>query len=287
LENDFQQPDSGLGPLPLTSRVNTAVEALTQAIFSGFLQPGDPLPERQLAARLGVSQPTIREALVELDHVGLVDRILHKGTQVKNLTRREVAERIQVRIPLDGQASVAASRVMTESDFDELRRLVQGIADRSLVDADARFHRHIWRLSPNRTQFDALNALCSPLFAFVVIMRRATLHQLATRVDSHYSLIAALHSRNPDLILRRVTDHVLGAYRDFLNSDYPDCRSLAQHSGGDLSKSNIASYLQTTIQNLQDLDNYIEVLHQRHSSTETRVGRTTVTTTPLASAAGI
>jgi DNA-binding GntR family transcriptional regulator len=62
----------------------SCVEALTRAIESGTYRPGNPLPaEPALAEQLGVSRPTLREALRLLQERGLIQRKHGKGTFVR------------------------------------------------------------------------------------------------------------------------------------------------------------------------------------------------------------
>lgn len=77
----------GSGPVVRRSRVTlteSCVEALTQAIESGAYRPGSPLPsEPVLSEQLGVSRPTLREALRLLQERGLIQRKHGKGTFVR------------------------------------------------------------------------------------------------------------------------------------------------------------------------------------------------------------
>lgn len=75
------------GPVVRRGRVtltDSIVEALTQAIESGTYRPGSPLPsEPVLSEQMGVSRPTLREALRLLEERGLIQRKHGKGTFVR------------------------------------------------------------------------------------------------------------------------------------------------------------------------------------------------------------
>jgi GntR family transcriptional regulator len=77
----------GTRPVVRRSRVtltDSCVEALSQAIESGAYRPGSPLPsEPVLSEQLGVSRPTLREALRLLQERGLIQRKHGKGTFVR------------------------------------------------------------------------------------------------------------------------------------------------------------------------------------------------------------
>ena len=85
-----------------TKPLRTSVfEALRGAIIAGRLRPGDPIREVPLGRELGVSQNTVREALLQLEARGLVVRTPNKQTTVTNLSRADIWERVCLRIILE------------------------------------------------------------------------------------------------------------------------------------------------------------------------------------------
>ena len=62
-------------------------DRIRAAIFSGKLRPGDALREMHLARELQVSQATVREALLHLQHAGLVTRTPNAGTIVTHMMK--------------------------------------------------------------------------------------------------------------------------------------------------------------------------------------------------------
>lgn len=64
-----------LGPMETTSLADQAYRRLRDAIRGGTLRPGEKITERDLAARLGVSPTPIREALRQLVHEKVVERV--------------------------------------------------------------------------------------------------------------------------------------------------------------------------------------------------------------------
>lgn len=69
-----------------------AYQAIKQAILAGELEPGQPLVEERLAARLQISRTPVREALAILEHEGLIAPILRRGLFVCRLSREQVVE---------------------------------------------------------------------------------------------------------------------------------------------------------------------------------------------------
>lgn len=70
---------------------------LRRQILAGELLPGAPLREAALAGRYGASRPSVRDALRQLDHEGLVQHETHRGARVTRLTRDEVRDILALR----------------------------------------------------------------------------------------------------------------------------------------------------------------------------------------------
>jgi DNA-binding GntR family transcriptional regulator len=75
-------PFGSLASVEQTSTVDRVVEELRRAVFEGDLESGTPLREVALAESLGVSRPTVREALTVLVAEGLATREPHPGVSV-------------------------------------------------------------------------------------------------------------------------------------------------------------------------------------------------------------
>jgi DNA-binding GntR family transcriptional regulator len=189
-------------------------ESLRSAIFTGQLRPGDPLREMHLARDLQVSQTTVREALVQLEQVGLVVRTPNVGTHVTKLSPQELAERVELRMLLEEVAANQAAPTMTEEHFTELGRRLDALGDAIArnayfeeAQADLNFHRYIWERSGNRTLYRTLDQLAIPLFAFVSILRGASRQTLKDVVASHEGIVAALRRGDPETIREALRQH--------------------------------------------------------------------------------
>ncbi len=71
-----------------TSKKNQVVQAIKEAILSGSISPGDQIVESRIAHELGSGIPLVREALIELEHQGFVQKTPYKGTIVTKLGPR-------------------------------------------------------------------------------------------------------------------------------------------------------------------------------------------------------
>ncbi|MFB3827896.1 MAG: GntR family transcriptional regulator [Bryobacteraceae bacterium] len=210
----------GFQPLRTGSIRAQVLETLRASIFSGQLSPGDALREAHLARDFGVSQATVREALIELEHRGLVVRKPNKETVVTRLSQEEIAERAQLRAALEGMAGVQAAPRLTGDDFQLLERKLRDMdAARAAEDyfgfsaADLNFHRAVWEMSGNKTLYRTLEYLTIPLFAFLSIQRSRRFHNISPAVRPHQPIVDALRSRDEAAIKAAFEEHIMGSYR--------------------------------------------------------------------------
>jgi DNA-binding GntR family transcriptional regulator len=113
-------------PLAATPRHRTmaeaALERLREAIIMGELTPGTPLRLEDLARNLGMSISPIREAVRQLEALGLAEHVPHHGAKVMKLDVEELRELFSVRLALEGMAVRRAAELFTPEDGESARR---------------------------------------------------------------------------------------------------------------------------------------------------------------------
>ena len=144
--------------------MSTTYEQLRSLVTSGELGPGARLAEVPLAAKLGVSRPTVREALRRLESNGLADSD-GRSLRVAQMDAAELRSTLLMRSALDAlHAELAAARVRDgEVAPAQLRRLLQ-LAD----DTERATNRgdHTSAIRSNRKFHQAIDALAdSPVSA--------------------------------------------------------------------------------------------------------------------------
>src|SRR4051794_33257916 len=102
------EPDA-LSPAPFgtlhlehASTVDRVAAELRRAVFDGELESGTPLRELAIAASLGVSRPTVREALTVLVAEGLATREPNRGVSVGSPQAESVRDVCGARLVLEG-----------------------------------------------------------------------------------------------------------------------------------------------------------------------------------------
>src|SRR2546429_5309166 len=81
-----------------------ALERLREAIIMGELTPGAPLRLEELAQRLGMSISPIREAVRQLEALGLAEHVPHHGAKVMGLDVEELRELFSIRLAIETMA---------------------------------------------------------------------------------------------------------------------------------------------------------------------------------------
>ncbi len=180
-------------------------------IVAGELKPGDRIVESRFAREIGVGQPTVREALVALEHEGLVVRKANQGCVVTTLTRVEIGQILRIReeletlameLAIENAADAQIRKLLLVTDAMERAARVRDV--REFFALDVRFHETLWRLSGNSLLPRLLAQALMPLLAFLFI-RNLRNHQQIDMKDSaaaHIELAEAILSRDKDLAHR-------------------------------------------------------------------------------------
>ncbi|HSL64266.1 MAG TPA: GntR family transcriptional regulator [Gaiellaceae bacterium] len=112
---------SGTRPRTLAER---AVADLQESILSGELAPGAPLRLEALAKALDMSPMPIREAIRELERLGLAEHVPHRGARVARLTVEDLRDTYEARLALEGLAVRHAAERCGGGDVALLQRLL-------------------------------------------------------------------------------------------------------------------------------------------------------------------
>jgi len=206
--------------------------ALWDAIMTMDIYTGDEPPrldERRLAEDLGVSRTPVREAISRLEQQGLVETVPRRGAFVVRKTKDEILEIISVWAALEGMAARLATKVATDEEIAQLRKLfvtfetAQGAEARidEYSNTNIRFHQNIIALSKNKL----LKEMSDTLFVHMRAIRAQTIMErdrMKRSIIDHMHIIEAIENRNTELAERLVYEHCFGLaehidnYADYL-----------------------------------------------------------------------
>ena len=110
------------------TQMTRALLSLREQLLSGEFKPGDRMSELRLVERLGVSRTPLRLALASLEHEGLLRSLPAGGYVVREFTRADIRDAIEVRGVLEGTAArFAAERGASRRDLRALRTINESV----------------------------------------------------------------------------------------------------------------------------------------------------------------
>lgn len=183
-----------------SSTVDRVAEELRRAVFDGELEAGTPLREVALAASLGVSRPTVREALALLVTEGLAVREPHRGVSVASPDPDSVRDLCRARLVLEDagvrhwpQADAAARQHVRDTLAAYTGAVREGAGYQELNQRHLVFHVSLVALTGSPRLVAAQESLVRELrLALAQVERiRRNAHDQA---DTHAELLALLEA---------------------------------------------------------------------------------------------
>lgn len=223
-DDDSRIPGAGLGrpsPISSVSRKDAVRIEIRRAVVQGHLKPGDKLTETQLATDLGVSRPTVREALNQLAGEGLIVQEPYRGLHVAEVTAQQVRDIAVVRMGLDMLAIDAiladptGQRVQAvEAGWEHFKRSAFAPDLVARHDAHLIFHEQIWVASQNYlllNMWPVMEAHITILLAEDQLTRSDP--ERAYRL--HADLMEAIRSGDRDVIEASFVAHTICSANDY------------------------------------------------------------------------
>ncbi|MFG3003323.1 FadR/GntR family transcriptional regulator [Streptomyces calvus] len=219
-----------------------AIERITAMIREGELEPGGRLPtERDLAARLGISRSSMREAIRALTVLGVLEArhgsgiyvtrleagdLLETFGVVADLSRgQRLVELLQVRRALESAATATAAARITA---DGLAAVGKHLAAMDATDDpdeflahDLAFHREIVAAAGNETMAAILEGLSSRTVRARVRRGHQEEDAFARTRSEHAAIHRALAARDPEAARAAAAAHV-GAVEEWLRARLED-----------------------------------------------------------------
>lgn len=206
-----------------------AIEKIKSMIVSGALRPGDRLPkESELAADLGLSRNSLREAVRALSLIRILDVRQGDGTYVTSLDPQlllealgfvvdfhrddTVLEFLAVRRILEPAATAMAAGRIGAGELDDLERRLDALgphpAVEELVACDLDFHREIVAAAGNSVLCSLLDGLSGPTTRARVWRGLARQDAVSRTLAEHRAIVAALRDRDAEAARAWATVHV-------------------------------------------------------------------------------
>jgi DNA-binding GntR family transcriptional regulator len=190
---------------------------LWDAITSGKLSAGQKLVERELCASMGVSRPSLREALRKLEAEKLIVQVPHRGPEVASITLAEARELYALRGILESYVAHEFTRLASDEAVGRLasavKRLQAAGLKKSRADvlrAKAEFYEVLFAGAGNTLVQEVLGGLKSR----VSLLRGASLmraDRLSSSIQEISALLICIQNRDAERAQEVSKTHVLNA----------------------------------------------------------------------------
>ena len=216
-----------IAPVRATRTFEAAIEHLTEAVERAGLRTGDRLPnESVLAEQLGISKPTLRQALRVLELSGLVEVRRGKSGGIFVVTDLVPAVAIFTAVKLEERAAIdvlrarrvleravvhEAMRTASSADYAELERTIELLERHrgerpSVMRADAMFHRALVRACRNETIQAAMRGVARGLAPIRDAYRGGVAYDQQT-LDVHRRQLVAMRLKDADALENVLDEH--------------------------------------------------------------------------------
>lgn len=200
------------------------VASLLADVFQGRLRAGQHLVAQELADRFGVSPTPVREALIELAGIGIVDLLPNRGAIVRHVTGKDVREVCKVRRVLECEATRSACGRIDPAQLHGVAETLRGLLATGAAPiadfigearaVDSRLHDLIANSCGNAFLANELGRLKMLFRAFRdVSYTRHEAHQdyrrLAEEAREHLAIVEALITGDARMAVRAMARHIL------------------------------------------------------------------------------
>lgn len=188
-------------------------EIIQQRIFQGEYASGSRLRQVELAKEFEVSQSVIRESLLELRAIGLVDLKDQLGAFVSAIDSRKLKSAYEIREMMEGLAARLCCERISRQELAELEQIADRIRTLppSQIDEKAHLDREFHKKLIRITQSDMLIKIAEN-YEILNKFSRAKNNQ-SNPPDDHYLLLEPIRDNQPDEAERRMREHIRRGWR--------------------------------------------------------------------------
>lgn len=191
--------------------------SLVEAIVEGQIAPGSKISEPELAKRFNVSRGSLREAIMRLEGLGLIERIPHVGARVIHISLTHLSELYAVREALEGMAARLAARYITDEEIEGLSQLLSTHSDHiEQVEGSSYFHQHgdfdfHYRIIKASRNSKLVTLLCDELYHLLRMYRYQSPRSHSRpeqALEEHKFILKAIQNRDEELAEMLMRRHI-------------------------------------------------------------------------------
>jgi DNA-binding GntR family transcriptional regulator len=213
-----------LTPVARSSLSDEVVKKLRREILLGNIKPGERILEQEISAVMRTSRGPVRDALIQLEHEGLVVREPNRSAVVVSMSVDDVEEVCSLRLSLESLALRYALDRAQDEDFSRMHAAVDAQqealkADNSLqrsVDLDLRFHE-AYVTSARHNRVLSMWESIKPQIWFLIFSRNAfAIENFEESVRSHRQLVEDIRAKNVERARENLQEHLNVTYENLI-----------------------------------------------------------------------
>jgi len=190
---------------------------LQERIIDGTMPPGSKVDIEAICADLGISRTPVREAILQLEGLGLVERQPYRGAIVVGVDLERYEEVTALRVQVEGMAAGLGAARISDADIDEMRSILDQIESRG---TDADFALGTFNELNHRFHAILTRASGAPMLIRIVEMLSAEADRMRLHAKfdhtfsagQHRAILAACEQRDAAAARDLMREHILAAY---------------------------------------------------------------------------
>lgn len=205
-------PRLSLAGAPLTTPQH-ALEGLRRAIVSGKLRPGSRVPQEDVAAQLGVSVASVREALTVLEQEGQVTYRPRRGYFVTELRAADLEEIYDLRRVLETRAVRIALPLLDDAVEERMRDAALACVDAAdepnisaELEANRRFHFSLFEIPDQPHSMRVIRFLWDSTEPYRALYYNSA-QERRRSIDAHDRILGAVADRDVKRVIAELDDH--------------------------------------------------------------------------------
>jgi DNA-binding GntR family transcriptional regulator len=201
--------------------VDYALRTLHYNIMTLHLEPGQALRENELTKELGISRTPLREALIRLSAIYLVEIVPQSGTHVALIDPAVIEEGLFLRLQVEPVIAERVCQGITDDEILQLedilavqKRLLESGRLEELLIKDNAFHQKIYEICGAEKTFHTVAGLCGQYD----IIRALSLYHKTTKiaVQDHINIFQAIKRKDGAKAREIMTRHITRQSKEYL-----------------------------------------------------------------------
>ncbi|WP_246616459.1 GntR family transcriptional regulator [Thaumasiovibrio subtropicus] len=190
---------------------------VVEAIVCGVYAPGEKLSESEMAKRFGVSRGPLREVLMQLTAMGLIERVPNVGARVVTLSSTKLCDIYRVREALEGMAARLAAELISDEEIASLRGLlethemhIEQVEGASYFHQQGDFDFHYCVIKASRND-KLISLLCDELYQLLRMYRFQSPRSHSRpehALQEHKQILQAMEERDGELAEMLMRRHI-------------------------------------------------------------------------------